>query len=186
MNYDQCYICYTNEITDSTNYLINSLCLCKTKIHIKCLIKMIKLTRKTFCSVCKKSFNAYYDFKNRIIFPFDNIYYIPLLTDQIVILDSNDYFINLQYAIINRIDNKIKQILNTINDDDYIRLKNNLQNQGPTIPYDILYKNNENVICIWVNTFASYYKCDLETYTKYINDLFYNKEQKYLENLKKK
>lgn len=175
MNNDNiCFVCCSEH--NHYNQLIKSFCKCNTYIHIKCLINMIKYTKKIYCTVCLNSFRAYLDIRNRIIFPFENIYFEPLLTDTIIQIDTSNYMKSFQYAIINRIDEKIKQLLNLITDDDYILFKKSLNNTN--IQYDIIWKNLDDKICIYLNGYKSYFISDLKIYQNHLENLFYERERK--------
>lgn len=176
-----CYIC----MNTNTYNLIKSFCHCKnTHIHIDCLVQMIKKTKKTYCSVCKETFNAYYDYRHRIIFPFENIYCIPLLTNQYVKLDTKDYSWNIEYALINRIDNKIKLILEEMNDNDYIEYKDKLKiiGKNPDWLYNCVVKDLNDKIYINLKNWSSYFTKDtdaeLDKYVKYIENLFDEREKR--------
>lgn len=176
MNIDNtCFICCEDNKL-SKNELIKIFCKCNMHIHIKCLVNMIKHTKKSYCSVCLDSFGAYLDFRKRIIFPFENIYYIPLLTEQIIRIDSKDYIKSFQYAIINRIDERIEQLLNSITDDDFILFKKSLNNTN--IQYDIIWKNSDDKICVYLDGFKSYFSTDEKVYQNYLENLFYQREIK--------
>lgn len=176
---DGCYICCDES---KKNNLIKSICDCKTTcIHIECLITMIKKTQKTYCLVCKKSFNIYYDLRNRIIFPFSNIYYEPLMTDVIFRLSYDDYYKNLKYSIINRIYDRIIDILLNLSISDYVELKKKIKHiDDRNFPYDIMYLGNENCVQIFTNGFNSYFNDDGVQYKKYVEKLFRIKDKQLL------
>lgn len=167
-----CFICCYEH--NHYNKLIKLFCKCNTYIHIKCLINMIIYTKKSYCTIYLNSFEVYLDIRNRIIFPFENIYYEPLLSDTIIQIDCSDYMKSFQYAIINRIDDRIKQLLNSITDDDYMLFKKSLNNTN--IQYDIIWKNLDNKICIYLNGFKSYFISDFKIYQNYLENLFYERE----------
>ena len=78
---DRCYICFGSYESE----LINSICDCKTfKVHISCLINIVKKIGHT-CGVCKKSFKPKVDNRERIFFPFSNLYRDPLCSNMHVI-----------------------------------------------------------------------------------------------------
>lgn len=177
---DSCYICCDES---KENNLIKSFCNCKnTYIHIECLIITIKNTKKTYCTICKKSFNAYCDLRNRIIFPFSNIYYEPLLTNIIFRLSENDYYNNLKYSIINRISDRVVDILNNLSLLDYIEFKKKIKhiNNNDDFPHSIIYLNDNNNIQIFTNGFNSYFNDDGIQYKNYVEKLFSDKDKQLL------
>lgn len=174
-NEDNCFIC-----CDKKYYLINSICHCKNQIHIECLIKQIKQTQKKYCTVCFFQYNIYLDLRNRIILPFNNIYFIPLLTNNIIILEQDNYLENLKYALINRIDDKIIQILENINNSDYIKLKSLIFPFCHETSCNIIHKNENNILEFNGSAFASHFKSDYLIYKKYIDNLFIKREEQKL------
>lgn len=198
-----CYICCSNKITKcvssskskskkiKTN-LVNYICNCKSYIHVECLISIIKATKKSYCTVCKKSFNAYYGLMNQIIFPFHNIYTIPSM-NQIIIFDDDEIKNNLSYAFYHQITDRICNILNTISDKQYLRLKTEIEEFNDASSYTKIYKEN-NVIKLFD---VKYYEMKLEKglilsnqektkydYSKYIEKIFFQRELIYLFNKK--
>lgn len=80
-NENICYICL-NSLPNK--YLINP-CDCKTPVHATCLIKLFRLNYSNNCKVCKKKYrknSSVYrqrSILNLIYFPFDDLYYEPLV-----------------------------------------------------------------------------------------------------------
>lgn len=195
-----CYICCSNKITKcvgsskskKTN-LVNDMCNCKSYIHVECLISMIKATKKSYCTVCNKSFNAYYGFMNQIIFPFHNIYTIPLL-NKTIIFDDDEIKNNLLYAFDHQITERISDILNTISDEQYLGLKTEIEDfSNITTSYSKFYKENNIIRLFDVQYYEMKLKkgCILDSqekskydYSKYIEKLFFHRELVYLSNKK--
>ena len=132
---NKCFVCFGSY----KNELIDSICECKTtKVHIGCLIKTVKNFGNT-CLVCKKSYNARLDSRNRIFFPFSNLYWEPLMS-KMMIIPMNDITQSLTYASYNLVMDRVAQILNKITDEEFLTFKNQYKKIPKSAKYYIQFK----------------------------------------------
>lgn len=111
-----CYICHNSH----TDNLINNICDCKNKIHLKCLIKCVEQFGDK-CTVCTKSLKSQTfstTTNTRIYFPYANIYPSPLLSGYIICTNENK-FETLHYAIAFLCVSRVKKILNSMTIDEF-------------------------------------------------------------------
>lgn len=119
---DMCYVCFGSY----KNELINSICDCKNlKIHVGCLTKIAKHCDK--CGVCKKHFNCGIDSRNRIFFPYSNIYWSPLMSN-VEIIEDDDVEKSLVFATTYLVIDRVKEILENMSDEKFIEIKNKYKN----------------------------------------------------------
>lgn len=97
-----CYICSSSHST-----LIDSPCgKCKIKVHIECICELAKKYKN--CNICRTSFRSTHDSRNRIIFPYANIYWAPLMSYWTIPETKEE---QLDYAIINLQIDRVKNLL---------------------------------------------------------------------------
>lgn len=109
-----CMICLHTEPKDN---LINN-CLCKTPVHADCLVKLSTHKNLDKCSVCKSNYKLNEPIyrigilDKTIFFPFNDMYYQPLLSSQkfikVVGMDR------LTFAILYLQVERVKELLNDI------------------------------------------------------------------------
>lgn len=124
-----CFICFSSHASN----LIDNTCACKNKIHLECLISTTKKLGN-ICQTCLTSNGAVIDPNNRIIFPFQNIYQIPLMNRYEIINDLNT---QLHYAIAYLQYDRVKDILSKISKEQY-------QHYYQTADYYALHRKNED------------------------------------------
>ena len=129
-NADECFVCSSTYST----HLIPNTCSCKNKVHLECLIKLVKQFGN-ICTVCKTTNNAVIDPRNRVIFPKNNIYKEPLLSNYIII-NQSDLSKSLSFAVAYLQVERVKELLGTMSSDDmkkYIEFNTN--------HYGVVHKN---------------------------------------------
>lgn len=108
---ENCYICSSS----ADCMLLKSPCLCESKIHLPCLIELIK-THGDVCPTCKTK-NAYICPNGRISFPSIDIYKAPLTTHYTIATGLTN---KLNLAIAYLCVDKVKDLLEKMTDDEFI------------------------------------------------------------------
>jgi len=109
---EACCICFSSH---GSSYLIDNTCFCKTKIHVECLIKSVrKLGDK--CKTCTHSYGSVVDSQGRLLFPFKDIYKLPLINQYVIATDTN---LKLHYAIAYLQTDRMSDILMGFSSEDY-------------------------------------------------------------------
>lgn len=112
--YDECcIICFSS----SKIKLIDNICVCKSKIHLDCLIKTF-LHNGSTCKTCKKSNGGVKDKNGRVLFPFSNIYKQPLMSNYLII-PEDDIKSSLHFAIAYLQVDRVKYLLDKMEAEDY-------------------------------------------------------------------
>lgn len=105
-----CYICSSNVDI----MLLDSPCVCKSKIHLPCLMELIK-THGNTCPTCKTQ-NAYVCPNGRICFPSIDVYKSPLVSHYTVATTLTQ---KMDLAIAYLCVDKVKKLLENITDDEF-------------------------------------------------------------------
>lgn len=102
--------------------LIDNTCSCKNKIHIECLVELVKKTGNT-CVTCNCSNESVVCPSGIIIFPSKDIYQSHTGTYEIL---SHEYkFTRLLYALAYLQYDRVKELLNDFTRDEYIEYYHN-------------------------------------------------------------
>lgn len=112
---DRCFICFL-AIDD---YLIDCPCVCKMKIHMKCLLKTISKFGDV-CRTCKKPYKSHRSdhFDSKIFFPSANIYFDER-KNTYQMIDKKDKPLSLYYATTYCCVNRVKEIFDEMDDKEF-------------------------------------------------------------------
>ncbi len=113
-----CYVCYsshTSELLPLQRFCGH----CKLFVHLKCLIKCIETNGHT-CSICKTPISVIkHKPSNRLCFPDANVYPIPLLSNYII-LEDTEINAQLHYAIAFLCVKRVKVLLLAMTHETYM------------------------------------------------------------------
>jgi hypothetical protein len=107
---EECYICTSTHRI----HLIPSPCVCKNKIHLECLIQMVR-TFGEICRTCRTSTHGVIDHRGTMIFPRANIYKV-LNFPHYVLIDPSNKAETLLYAVNYLQPRRVQEILGTMTD----------------------------------------------------------------------
>jgi hypothetical protein len=112
---NKCYVCFSSHGSN----LINNTCSCKNMIHLECLIK---ITRQVgiVCQACKINNGGVIEPNGRLIYPFNNIYRMPLMNNYLIVEDTN---MQLHYAITYLQCARVEEILKNFTKEQYINYR---------------------------------------------------------------
>ncbi len=112
---DECFVCFSTHDV----HLISNTCVCKNKVHLHCLNKIVKQFGH-ICTACKKTNEGIIDPYGRIIYPRKNIYKQPIMSMYTIINQTNIYeslFFAIEYLQIAR----IKEIFENIENNEDVQ-----------------------------------------------------------------
>ena len=115
----KCCICFSNHDIQ----MIDNVCLCKNKIHLNCLLQC-HLNYGDICRTCNSSTNSYVDSRQRILYPNNDIYKMPLMSGYLILNNSSIYQ-KLHFAIAYLCVERVKQLLTIMTKEEFIEYKNN-------------------------------------------------------------
>ena len=170
----KCYICFGSYSSE----LINSICKCKTtKVHISCLIKTVKEFGDV-CSICNENFNARVDSRNRIFFPFSNLYW-DQLGSIVHVVPVDDITESLRFSTSYLVKDRVKQILEQITDEEFIVFKNQFKKVPKQAKFYISFKFDKDDYLMMTPYPSSNMNCEkYPELHREINNLFKDRENK--------
>lgn len=165
-NPQQCSICHLSD----TDNLIQNTCDCNNLVHMECLVSVTTVDG-SFCRTCKSYNYGIVDPNGyRIIFPFKDIYVMPLMSKICLIADTMNSKLHfaITYLQVDRVKDLLAQITGKeyweyYNGADYYAVHNKNSETGAlilkSVPYsNISRKDNEELFNEMENLLAEYHE----------------------------
>lgn len=115
LNENICCIC----LSSYEFQLIENTCLCRSKIHVNCLIELVK-RNGDICRTCNSTKHSFIDQKQNVHFPTINLFK-ELLMASYVFFDKNDILKLLYYSLSYLMIDKVKEIIDKMDKEEFIK-----------------------------------------------------------------